>query len=114
MPALEFSRAAPHLTMSMKVGLLIRVFILSAGVLFAVTALAKLISGVIGGRSLEEPDPISNLPFRHVFIIAGLVELVVSIICFLEKRPKVRLVLIAWLATTFLAYRMLIASDVAM
>lgn len=80
-------------------------FLFSAGLLFFITAAAKLVSSFGTARILETPDPIFGCSFRDVFRIVGLTELAVSIACFLVRGLRLRVVLVAWLATGFLLYR---------
>lgn len=44
------------------------------------------------------------IPFQWVFFVAGIFELAVAIICFSRER-QLAIILIAWLATIFLVYR---------
>jgi hypothetical protein len=84
---------------------LVRLFLLSAGVLLSITAIAKLISASGGARILQTPDPILSVPFRYVFWVVGGIELVVALVCFLGTQVGLRAGLVAWLATGFVAYR---------
>ena len=85
---------------------LISVFICSAGVLLLATAIAKLVSAGGSARILQYPDPILEISFRNVFWIVGITELIIAFVCFLGKRLGLQSVLVAWLATSFLAYRL--------
>lgn len=84
----------------------IKCFLYSAGVLLATTAVAKFISGAGDARILQNLDPILAIPFRQVFWIAGAIELTVGLVCFFVKRLALQAALVAWLATSFLIYRL--------
>ena len=84
---------------------IINFFARSAGALLAVAAIAKLVSSTGTVRILQNTDPILAISFRHIFWIAGGIELSVAIVCFFSKRIEIKTGLIAWLATSFLVYR---------
>jgi hypothetical protein len=82
-----------------------RVFILSAGCILLVTGLAKIISASGKAEILNFNDPLFGMSFRHLMLLIGVVELVISTICFLSKSVRLQAGLLALLATNFLAYR---------
>lgn len=84
---------------------LISTFIYSAGTLLTITAIAKFISSVGSVRILQYADPILASSFKHLFWLVGTIELIISLVCFFSKRIWLPAGLIAWLATSFLAYR---------
>jgi hypothetical protein len=84
---------------------LISFFVYSAGVLLAITAIAKLIGSEGSARILQNSDPILAISFRHIFWIVGTLELSVALVCFFGKRVGLKAYLVAWLATGFLVYR---------
>ena len=71
-----------------------------------VTSVAKLISASGSARILQYPDPVFYISFRHVFWIVGGLELLVALVCFFGKRMGLQAGLVAWLASTFMAYRL--------
>jgi hypothetical protein len=77
-----------------------------SGALLFITAIAKLASAVGGARILQIPHPIVSISFRDMFWIAGLLELVVAFVCFFSKQIGLQAGLVAWLATSFLIYRL--------
>jgi len=77
----------------------------SVGALLFVTAAAKFASAGGNARILEDSDPILQLSFRHVFLLAGAIETVVAAICLFARWPLLQAALTAWLATNFAAYR---------
>lgn len=84
----------------------IRVFIFSAGILLLITASAKIISSCGKSGILLTPDPIFSIRFRYVFQIVGCIELAVAAVCIFGKRVSLQAWLVAWLATSFLLYRL--------
>jgi len=83
-----------------------RLFIRSAGGLLLVTALAKLVSALGTAQILQSADPIFQMSFRHVFWIAGAIELAVALVCLLGRNILLQSALLAWLATDFFLYRL--------
>jgi hypothetical protein len=84
----------------------IRCFMYSAGVLLLITGAAKLFSSFGTAGILQTPDPILGFTFRQVFRVVGLIELVVSVICFFRTRVDLQAALLASLAACFLVYRL--------
>lgn len=84
---------------------IVRVFVFSAGLLFLATALAKLISGAGSARILQSPDPILDIPFRHVLLIVGGIEMLVAMLCLFSSRAQLQAGVIALLSTNFILYR---------
>ena len=84
----------------------IRWFVISAGALLTITAVAKFVSGAGDARVLEYPEPITSIPFKYVFWSLGVFELAIALVCFFGKRVGMQTCLLAWLATNFVAYRL--------
>lgn len=82
-----------------------RVFLYSAGTILFTTAVAKLISSFGNAGFLLKADPILGVSFKHLFWIAGVIELAVAMFCFVGKRPVLQAGLVAWLASSFVIYR---------
>jgi hypothetical protein len=83
-----------------------RGFMVSVGMLLLTTAAAKLVSAGGNARILQFPDPIFAIPFRQVFWVVGGLELVVALICLFSNRARLQAGLVAWLATSFVIYRL--------
>jgi len=83
-----------------------RLFMLASGALLAITSLAKIISafGITG--MLDKSDPILGVHFRTLLWLAGALELMAAYICFFSKQIITQVVMIAWLSTMFLTYRL--------
>jgi|SRR5665213_287482 len=82
-----------------------RLFLYSAAVVLLLTAAAKLISSFGHGTILQTRDPLTGLQFQDLFRIVGGIETVVALVCIFSKRTWLPAGLVAWLATSFLAYR---------
>jgi hypothetical protein len=80
-------------------------FVVSSGCIFLVTSLAKIISALGRANILNFGDPIFGISFRHVMLIMGIWELVISAICLFANNRKLQLFTISWLASCFLVYR---------
>ena len=85
--------------------LYINYFIFVSGVCLVLSAVAKLIS--ISGEAgiLRELDPVFGISFKHLLLLAGLIECAVAAICLFSNRVWVQSILLAWLASCFLLYR---------
>jgi hypothetical protein len=81
-------------------------FIISAGVILAITGAAKLLAITGDGTILRVSDPFFGIPFQPLMLLVGLAELLVAGICFLGRWPGLSTMLVAWLASGFLVYRM--------
>lgn len=90
----------------MKEASFVVMFVRSAGILLAVTALAKLTSSFGTDRILDYPDPVFLLKNRHVFVILGVMELIVSFYCFLSNNQKTQASIIAIVSSNILLYRL--------
>jgi hypothetical protein len=80
-------------------------FISSSAIVLLLTSAAKLISSAGTNTILSMPDPIFHLPFRHLFILIGTLELAVACFCLYGRSLNLRVGMIAWLATGFFAFR---------
>jgi hypothetical protein len=81
-----------------------RLFIGTAGGLLLLFGGAKLTASFGSSPILHYPDPVLGIPFRQVFWIVGLLELVIGLICLFGKRLEWQAGLVGWLATSYLAY----------
>lgn len=84
----------------------IRIYILSAGLVLLAVAIAKFISSEGSATILQKQDPILMLSFQHVFWLIGAIELAVAFTCFFSKQVSFQAGLLAWLATSFIVYRL--------
>lgn len=82
-----------------------RHFVIFAPVILVVAGLAKFASAFGQSKLLAVPDPLTGISFGHLMLAVGVLELVIASICLWSKSLKLKLVLIAWLATNFLIYR---------
>jgi hypothetical protein len=81
-------------------------FVISAGVILAITGLAKVWSAFGKVKLLAVSDPILGIPFRDLMLAVGLVEIAIAWFCFFRKRPVLATWLVAWFATDLLLYRL--------
>lgn len=81
-------------------------FLPSAAVVLALTGLAKVWSTFGSVKLLAVVEPIVGIPFRWMLLAVGVVELVVAGICFFSRNQRLATLLVAWLATNFLVYRL--------
>jgi hypothetical protein len=93
-----------HLTSS-KAGMWARWFVVSCGAILFVTGVAKILSAFGKSQILEQHDPFFKISFRQLMVFVGSLELLVSALCFWIRKPTTCLLLIAWLSSNFLAYR---------
>jgi hypothetical protein len=81
------------------------VFLFSAAAILAIVGVAKAFSATGPARALDALDPLIGLPFRHLLLSVGLIELLVSFVCVSASRRAQALGAVAWLATNFVLYR---------
>jgi hypothetical protein len=87
-----------------------RRFLVGAGIILAVTGLAKLFTVTGDTTLLRVADPIFGVEFRYLMLAVGLAELGVAGFCFFSKWEALSTLMVAWIATGFLAYRIGIRS----
>jgi hypothetical protein len=81
-------------------------FIFSVAIILFITAAAKLFSAPGTAVALDSMDPILPLSNRWLFYLAGGIELLISGFLLIKTRGhRIKLTLIAWLATDYLVYR---------
>lgn len=83
-------------------------FVLIAASLLTLTGLAKILSICSNAKILDIDDPVFGMRFRHLLLLAGLVEIAIACICFLYKQHVFKLMCIAWIATSFFGYRLVL------
>jgi hypothetical protein len=83
-----------------------RLFIVSAALVFMVAGVSKFINSAGHSRILLEHDPVVGLTFKYLTRAVGGVEVAVALVCVFGGRILLQAGLLAWLATTFLAYRL--------
>jgi hypothetical protein len=80
-------------------------FTLSSGVIFFIMGSVKIISAFGKAHILDQTDPITEVSFKHLMLIVGLVELFAFGICLFKTNCALKLNLIAWISTMFFLYR---------
>lgn len=80
-------------------------FLVSAGVILAIVGGAKVCSALGNAKMLALTDPIIGFQFRYLMFTAGIIELVVATFCFFRENQWMATILVAWLSTNLLVYR---------
>jgi hypothetical protein len=70
-----------------------------------ITGVAKALSATGIARVLNTPDPLLGMRFRELMLFTGLLEVIIALLCLLPARPRLGLILLAWLSTMFVIYR---------
>jgi hypothetical protein len=83
-----------------------RQFILTAGVILAITGVAKVWTGLGNSKFLAVVDPIIGIKFGQLMLAVGMTEIVIALVCFFSKRQTRALGLVAWMSTNFVVYRL--------
>jgi hypothetical protein len=87
-------------------GLLPKLFAVSAGVVLAITGIAKVWTGLGNSKFLAVVDPIVGIKFGQLMLVVGVAEIAVAAVCFFRKRQTLALGLMAWMSTNFVVYRL--------
>ena len=85
---------------------LIPYFFRSASVLLIITGAAKIISGFGSAKILDQSDPVFGFSMRDLFWIVGIMEAGVALACAFCRSIGLRAALVAWLASSFVLYRL--------
>jgi hypothetical protein len=79
---------------------------LSVAAVLAFTGAAKLLSVAGTARILNVEDPLVGIRFRYLLLAVGMVELGIAVVCLARRWQTPAILLVAWLATGFLFYRL--------
>ncbi len=80
-------------------------FAISGGLILFLTGAAKLLSSIGRQKLLNLSDPVFGLHFKTLLLLAGALEIVISILCLSSPKKPSSIILLAWISTSFLAYR---------
>jgi hypothetical protein len=80
-------------------------FLKSVSIILVITSVAKIWSAFGGAKVLSAPDPITGLAFGRLMMAAGIIELVAAVFCMFGNTVKLKIFIIAWLATIIVVYR---------
>ena|ERR1035438_3402713 len=80
-------------------------FFRSCGIVLLLTSGTKLMSLIGGPRVLDTIDPILSISFRHVFVVAALIEFAIGCACLFMKNQHLKAGLVALLSSNFALYR---------
>jgi len=83
-----------------------RAFLRLAGGFLLLVGVAKAYSAIGPARALDTVDPLVGIPFRQLFLLVGLAELLVAFFCLFTDRRALSVWLVAWLSSNFLVYRL--------
>jgi len=81
-------------------------FILSSGIVLAITGIAKIWSWLGNSKFLAVVDPIIGIKFGQLMLAVGVAEILIALVCFFSKRQTLALGLVAWMSTNFVVYRL--------
>lgn len=84
---------------------LIAWFLLSAGVVLALTGTAKIVSSFGAAGLLAKDDPILRISFEKLMILAGVLEIFVASWCFFGRSRALAATFVALISTNILIYR---------
>jgi hypothetical protein len=87
---------------------LVRRYFNSVAAILLVTAVAKLGSAFGHARILDAEEPVFGLGFRHVFIGAAVLEILVAFVCAFAPSVRARAMVLAWVGASFVIYRVAI------
>jgi hypothetical protein len=80
-------------------------FARTAMAILFITGGVKIWSSFGNAKLLAHVDPIIGVKFGHLMLLAGLMEIGVALVCLMVRQSGLANALVAWLATSFLAYR---------
>jgi len=81
-------------------------FLPIAGGLLLITGAAKLWSAFGVAKLLATSDPIVGIQFRYLLLAVGVAEAAVAFMCLFTRKTQLATLLVAWLSTGFLLYRL--------
>lgn len=81
-------------------------FVPSAVVVLTVSGTAKVWSTFGHVELLMVADPIAGITLRWLLLAVGVLELVIAGVCLFSRNKRLATLLVAWLATNFLVYRL--------
>lgn len=77
------------------------------GTIFTITGVAKVAAVLSSHAELFfVADPITGLQFRYLMLVAGVLELLLATVCYSVRCQTYTPIIIAWFATSMLAYRL--------
>jgi hypothetical protein len=87
-----------------------RRFLIAAGIILAVTGLAKLFTLTGDTTLLRVRDPIFGVEFRSLMAMVGIIEIFIAGFCVFSKRGVMSTIMVAGISSGFLLYRVGIRS----
>ena len=80
-------------------------FLFLSGVILLSAAFIRLMVAHGDSQVLTMPDPVLGIPVHDAALYAGIVELVVSLVCLFGQNIGARMILLIWLMTIWVVYR---------
>jgi hypothetical protein len=102
----QLRRVAPGAKDPKKCENVMRLFLRLAGISLGFAGLGKALSAIGAARALDTIDPLIGIPFRQLFLLVGLAELLIAFFGLFTDRRRFTLWAVAWLSTNFLLYRL--------
>lgn len=81
-------------------------FLCSSSVVLLGTGVAKIASAFSGNTVLRTYDPVLGVPQGLLFGVTGMLEVTVALVCLCRRCAVFATVLVFWLSTSFLVYRL--------
>lgn len=85
-----------------------RFFLYSSGLILLITSVAKFISVFGHSHILNQTDPVFMIKWRQLLLVVGVIEALIAVFCFFGKNIIRQVGFVAWIATSFLLYRLML------
>jgi len=86
-----------------------RLFLCSPAAILLLTATVKFVSSFGHESILQALDPLTGFQFQNLFRMIAGIEIVVALLCLFSECTWLPVGLIAWLATSFAIYRLMLS-----
>lgn len=80
--------------------------VISFGIVLAITGLAKVAASWGSSPALDVLDPLLTIKFKHLLVVVGAIEAIIGFSCLRSRARSSSALLVAWLATNLLVYRL--------
>lgn len=82
-----------------------KIFVSSVFVILFTTGLIKILSLFGNSKLLLLTDPLIGIEYKYLFLLVGILELIVGLVCLLSRKILLQVSLILWLTSYFVIYR---------
>jgi hypothetical protein len=86
-------------------GVALKWFIPITAIILIITGAGKVWTAFGNAKLLTVADPIVGIEFKHLMLMAGVAELAIAALCLFAEAHRLATMLVAWMATNFLVYR---------